>query len=125
MSPPKTMLNMRVDRDTLDYLRALGEGFQTRSTPFAGLTDKCHARQSVSGSSRWSGCPAVEPRREGRCLDSDLEADINQNVVAVFRVLEPGGLEPILVEPNAHRGDPFGKIDRAHSTADNLTTAPG
>jgi hypothetical protein len=24
----------------------------------------------------------------------------------------------MLVEPNAHRGDPFGKIDRAHSYRD-------
>jgi uncharacterized protein (DUF4415 family) len=30
MSPPKTMLNMRVDRDALDHFRAAGKGVQTR-----------------------------------------------------------------------------------------------
>jgi hypothetical protein len=100
-----------------------------RTTPSSGVSWRKFVRKSsvetpgaAVGKRRSAACEGSTPHvlpplnRVENAIASgrDVEPDIDQNLRAVFRIFEHGRLEAMLVEPNAHRGHSFGKIDRVH-----------
>ena len=110
-----------------------------RTTPSSGVSWRKFVRKSsvetpgaAVGKRRSAACEGSTPHvlpplnRVENAIASgrDVEPDIDQNLRAVFRIFEHGRLEAMLVEPNAHRGHSFGKIDRVHPYRNDTHCTP-